>query len=271
MKKFLKVFPVVFILTAFTIFGYYYHMQEKLIFRFKKLEHHHEYAFDSPFEEVHLTLENGDKVNGLHFFHEKPKGVIYYLHGQGNNLAHWGKRAQQFVDYGYDVFVIDYRGCGKSVGDLTEKTLMVDSMAGYNYLKARYNEDQIVIHGVSLGTAMASFVSSHHNPKMCILVSPYYNMIEAAHYNKPVLPRFVLHFILKYHLRTDTWIGKCNCPLYIFHGVKDRLIPYSQSEMIMASLEETNVDSTLYTLKDCGHNYIHNHKEYLEKVEELLK
>ena len=271
MKKFLKSLPIVLFLAAFSVFGYYYHMQEKMIFMCKRLAHHHEYSFDTRFEEVHLPLENGDMVNGLHFFHENPKGVIYYLHGQGNNLEHWGNRAEQFVAYGYDVFVIDYRGYGKSTDNLTEKNLMTDSLAGYEYLKERYNEEQIVVHGVSLGTAMASFVSSHHKPKMCILVSPYYNMIEAAHFNKPVLPRFVLHYILKYHLRTDTWIGKCNCPLYIFHGVKDKLIPYNQSEMIMASLEETDVESTLYTLQNCGHNYIHNHQEYLNRIEELLK
>lgn len=246
-------------------------MQEKLIFMCKRLAHHHEFTFDHPFEEVHLPVENGEMINGLHFFHENPKGVIYYLHGQGSNLEHWGERAQQYLDFGYDVFVIDYRGYGKSTDNLTEKNLMTDSMIGYEYLKNRYNEDSIVLHGVSLGTAMASFVAAHHNPKMCILVSPYYNMIETAHYNKPVLPRFVLRVILKYHLRTDTWIGKCNCPLYIFHGTKDKLIPYSQSEMIMEDLENTEVASTLFTLEDCGHNHIHKNVHYLEAVEELLQ
>jgi fermentation-respiration switch protein FrsA (DUF1100 family) len=271
MKKLFKAFSIVFILVFFSIFGYYYHMQEKLIFMCKRLDHHHEYAFETPFEEVHLTHENGETINAVHFFHEKPKGVIYYLHGQGNHLEHWGKRAEEFVAFGYDVFVIDYRGFGKSTDNLTEKNLMTDSLIGYEYLKERYNENDIVLHGVSLGTAMASFVASHHSPKMCILVSPYFNMIETAHYNKPVLPRFVLRVILKYHLRTDTWIGKCNCPLYIFHGKKDRLIPYSQSEMIMASLEDSRVSPTLYTLEDCGHNHVHKNVEYIAQVKELLK
>ncbi len=271
MKRFLKLFPVAVCLVFLGIFGYYHLMQEKLIFGAVELDKDYEYSFKTPFEEVNLTMKNGDTVNAIHFFNENPKGVIYYLHGQGENLSHWGNRAEEYVSYGYDVFVIDYRGFGKSTKNLSEINLMKDAMAGYKYLKKRYNEKDIIVHGVSLGTAMASHLVAQHSPKMCILVSPYYNMIETAHYNKPILPRFVLKVILKYHLRTDTWIAKAKCPLYIFHGTEDRLIPYSQSEMIMTKLADTKVDHTLFTLEGCGHNSLHRNETYINEVQVLLR
>ena len=270
MKKFLKALSVVVVLTVFSTFGYYYHMQEKLIFKCKRLDQDYEYSFEKPFEEINLAVGDGESINCLHFFHENPKGVILYLHGQGKNLSYWGKKAQKLVSSGYDVFVIDYRGFGKSTDNLTEDNLMVDSTVAYQYLKSRYNEKEIVVHGVSLGTAMASYLNSKHEPKMCILVSPYYNMIETAHYNKPVLPRFVLKIILKYHLRIDTWIKRSKSPLHIFHGTKDRLIPYMQSKMIMNLVKDEDFSADLYTVDGHGHSNVDDTDVYKEKVKQLL-
>ena len=252
------------------VIGYYYQMQEKLIFKAKSIEKNYQYNFNEPFEEVNINIGDTEKINALHFFHENPKGVILYLHGQGKNLKHWGQYAEKQLAYGYDVFIIDYRGFGKSTNQLTEKNLMADSIAAYKYLKNRYDENQIVVHGVSLGTSMATYVSSKFSPKMCILVSPYFNMIETAHYNKPILPRFVLKYILKYHLRTDTWITKSNSPIHIFHGDQDTLVPHIQSKMIMGLLRDTNIAAELYTLEDWGHSAIEDNDAYQKKIKELL-
>jgi dipeptidyl aminopeptidase/acylaminoacyl peptidase len=96
-------------------------------------------------------------------------------------------------------------------------------------------------------------------------------MIETAYYNKPILPRFVLKVILKYHLRTDKWIADAKCPLFLFHGTEDRLIPYSQSEMLMNKLAEAEIESTLYTLEGHGHDAVHRHETYVNEIERLLK
>lgn len=271
MKRFFKTISIFSIVGLLSVVGYYYQMQEKLIFKCKRLDSNYQYDFETPFEEVNLSVGSGESINCLHFFHENPKGVVLYLHGQGKNLSYWGHRANKFVSYGYDVFVIDYRGYGKSTDNLTEKNLMIDSSKAYEYLKDKYNESDIIVHGVSLGTAMASYVNTKYHPKMCILVSPYYNMIETAYYNRPILPRFVLKVILKYHLRTDSWIAKSNSPLHIFHGTEDKLVPYFQSEMIMDLVKEEKFTSNLYTLEGYGHNNIDQLEAYKTKVTELLE
>ena len=270
MKRILKGLPIALTLFVFGVVGYYYMMQEALIFRCKRLDPNHEYTFNTSFEEVNLPVGKGDTINGVHFFHPNPKGVVFYLHGQGRDMLHWGERAERLVSYGYDVFVIDYRGWGKSTNNVSESNLMEDSMVGYNYLKERYNEKEIIVHGVSLGTAMATNVCAKNNPKLCILVSPYYNMLETAHFNKPFLPIWVLKIILKYHLRTDTWISKCKCPLHIFHGTKDRLIPYSQSELIVKKLKTSKVKYNFHSLDGWGHNYIYQNEIYMKEVAALL-
>lgn len=270
MRKIFRACFLIGLFLGFGVVGYYYNRQEKLIFCPKTLDQNYEYNFSCSFQEINITLKNGDTINGIHFFHENPKGVMLYLHGQGKNLAAWGNRAEDALEYGYDVFMIDYRGFGKSTDNLTEEHLMEDAIAAYKYLLDRYDEKDIVVQGVSLGTAMASYVSSVFNPKCCILVAPYFNMIETAHYNKPILPKVVLTTILKYHLRTDTWIVKANCPLHIFHGTNDKLIPYSQSEMLVSLLDEQQVENHFYTINGWGHKNIHTTDLYKDKVHELL-
>lgn len=271
MKRFFKTLGTVLILVVFAGVGYFYTMQEQLILGPKPLAKDYAFEFDTPFEEVNINVENGETINCLHFFHGKPKGVILFLHGKGTNLAYWGGRAEMLVEYGYDVLVLDYRGFGKSTNNLSEDNMRADSEASYEYLKERYNEKDIVIHGVSLGTAMASYLNAKKNPKCCILVSPYCSMIEVAHFNKPILPYYVLQMILRFPLYTEKFIAQAKSKIYIFHGTNDMLIPYAHSEKILKIAEEKNVSVTLYSLEGFGHDRMDEQKEYRTKVAELLK
>jgi pimeloyl-ACP methyl ester carboxylesterase len=271
MKRFFKAISILLILFFSFVICYFYTQQERLILAPERLDKSYIYEFDTPFEEVNISVENGETINCIHFFHEKPKGVILFLHGKGKNLSYWGGRAKRLVKYGYDVLVFDYRGFGKSTDNLSQDNLMKDSTAAYNYLRQRYNEKDIVIHGVSLGTAMASYLNAHENAKMCILVSPYSSMTDVAHYNKPILPHFVLEMILKFPLKTEKHIALARSDIYIFHGTADKLIPYSHSVEIMKIVDKNKINVTLYPLEGFGHDRMDEQKEYITKVSELLE
>jgi pimeloyl-ACP methyl ester carboxylesterase len=270
MKRFFKATSLLLILFFSFIIGYFYTQQERLILGPELLDKSYVYEFDTPFEEINLSVGNGETINCIHFFHEKPKGVVLFLHGKGKNLSYWGGRAKRLVNYGYDVLVFDYRGFGKSSNNLTQENMMADSTAAYLYLKERYNEKDIVIHGVSLGTAMASYLNAHQKAKMCILVSPYRSMTEVAHYNKPILPPFVLKMILKFPLSTEQYVASARSDIHIFHGTHDKLIPYTHSIEIIKIAEEKNVNATLYPLDGFGHDRMDEQKEYKTKVSQLL-
>ncbi|HVZ26311.1 MAG TPA: alpha/beta hydrolase, partial [Sediminibacterium sp.] len=93
-----------------------YFVQDRFIFRPEKLPADFTYRYNVPFEELFFTPEPGIRINGLHFFCSKPKGLIFYLHGNSRSIKGWAKCARDFYRYGYDVVLVDYRGFGKSTG-----------------------------------------------------------------------------------------------------------------------------------------------------------
>ena len=105
----------------------FYFFQDYFFFRPEILPHTFEYKYPFPFEEVNFEMEDGGQINGLHFRVPNARGVVFYLKGNSRSLKGWGKFARDFVSKGYDFFMIDYRGFGKSHGRRTETTLYNDA------------------------------------------------------------------------------------------------------------------------------------------------
>lgn len=103
--------------------------QEKLIFLPTVLEQDYKFEFNHEFEEVFLETDTDAIINAIHFKVENPKGVIVYFHGNAGDLDRWGTIAEYFVKRDYDVFIMDYRTYGKSVGPLTEEAFYHDATA----------------------------------------------------------------------------------------------------------------------------------------------
>ena len=137
--------------------------QRKLLLYPEKLPQNYPFRFDTPFEELFLKVDEEVTLNALYFEHKShdKQGVVLYLHGNAGSLAGWGDVASDFVGLGYDVLLVDYRGFGKSTGQLySEKDLFADAQFCYNYLTSKYTADEIVIYGRSLGSGPASYLAT---------------------------------------------------------------------------------------------------------------
>ena len=93
-----------------------YFIQEKLIFFPEKLDKEYKFGFDQNFEELNFKTEDNVLLNGILFKADTSKGVIFYLHGNAGSLKSWGEIAKTYTDISYDLFMLDYRGYGKSEG-----------------------------------------------------------------------------------------------------------------------------------------------------------
>lgn len=249
--------------------GYLYFIQEKRVFDFQPLAENFTYQFDIPFETFNIQTTDST-VSGVHLKAQNPKGVVYYLHGKGSNLGHskWKKIMRHIVNnLRQDVVMIDYRGFGKSKGVISLEGLLIDAQAGYDYTKTLYPEDQITVYGLSLGTSFATYVASKNHPKALILEAPFYSIEDVACSTLPFIPPFMIHAVVKYPLRTDLWIQEVNCPIYIFHGTKDEIIPFDSS-IRLASLAKTPCDLTI--IPDGDHNHLNLTKEYQARIHQIL-
>lgn len=247
-----------------TLCAVFYFAQDLFFFRPERLPKWFTYKYPFPFAEVNFEMEDGGEVNALHFRVPNSKGVVFYIKGNSRSIKGWGKFAKDFVGKGYDFFIMDYRGFGKSRGRRTEDILYADLQQVYKWLSAEYGEKRIILYGRSLGSGLAARVASWNDPQLLILDCPYYSFLYHITRYGFILP---IRWLLRYHIRTDRFIKKVQCPVYILHGKKDRLIPYRQSEMLKALVPD---NITLYPIPEAGHNNLPDFPEYHDLLYDIL-
>lgn len=241
-----------------------YFVQDLFIFKPEILPQDFIYKYDAPFHEINFDIEPGVRINGLHFYLDKPFGLILYFHGNSRSVKGWGKYARDFYRYGYDVVLVDYRGFGKSTGKRSEADMLNDMQVVYKTLTATMREDHIIVYGRSIGSGFACKIASDNSPRYLILDAPYFNFVKVVNRFIPLLPS---NWVLRYHLRTDLWIKKVRCHTYIIHGTKDWLIPIKQSE----ALQKLNPSGiTLIRIHGGGHNNLPSFPEYHAFLRDIL-
>ncbi|CAN5576439.1 alpha/beta fold hydrolase [soil metagenome] len=241
-----------------------YFIQERFIFKPEKLPKDFAYKYDVPFKELFFEVKEGVSINGLHFYCNKPNGLILYLHGNSRSIKGWAKYARDFYRYNYDVVMVDYRGFGKSTGKRSEQAIKKDLQFVYDTLAVQYHEHHILVYGRSLGSGFATKLASDNKPRYLIIDSPYFSFRKVVERYLPFLPS---KFVLRYHLRTDKWIMRVNCHTYIIHGTKDWLIPISHSEQ----LQKLNPHKiTLIRIHGGGHNNLPSFPEYHNFIRSIL-
>ncbi|HNE27894.1 MAG TPA: alpha/beta hydrolase, partial [Saprospiraceae bacterium] len=93
---------------------------------------------------------------------------------------------------------------------------------------------------------------------------PYYSFLYHISRYAFILP---VRWLLRYPIRTDLFIRQVRCPIRILHGSRDRLIPYRQSEMLLALAPERIM---LYPIEGAGHNNLPAFPQYHDLLYELL-
>jgi pimeloyl-ACP methyl ester carboxylesterase len=242
-----------------------YFLQDRFIFRPEKLKADFQFKYEAPFHEVNFDVAPGVRINGLHFHRPNAKGLILYFHGNSRSIKGWAKYAQDFYRYNYDVLLVDYRGFGKSTGKRSETEMLDDMQHVYEKLSADYGEKHLIVYGRSLGSGFAAKVASDNYPRYLILDAPYYNFRKVIERFLPFLP---IRYVLRYQLRTDRWILKVKCPVYILHGTRDWLIPIRHSEALQR-LSPRKI--TLIEIQGGGHNDLPKFPEYHNFIRDILK
>lgn len=208
----------------------------------------------------------GAKLSGLHLTLPNPKGVVFFLHGNGGNLDEWFINTELYRKNNMDLVMIDYRGFGKSTGRIeSEAQLHADVRAAWDFIAPQYRGKKLVVYGRSLGSGLAAGLSAELTDDaakggaivdMTVLVSPYSSMSALTGQIYPYVPQLVL----RYPLRTDQWLPKVKSPVLLIHGDMDTFIPPSHSKTLKALVPQAR----LVMVKGAAHSDIHKFDGYLQ-------
>lgn len=258
-----------YVLIAFSLYMLFlivvFLVQERIIFQGEEISPDHAYDFGFPYEEVFLKPDSSTTIHGLLMKSEKQaKGVILYFHGNRGDARRWGTVTHELVEYGYDVFVVDYRGYGKSRGERTETLLHQDAKFAYDYLSVSYGK-RIIVYGRSLGSGFAVRLAAEREVEQLILETPYYSLIDVAKNYFRVLP---MQWLTKFEFRSHLFISKVKAPITIFHGTDDDVVPLASGLRLADSANKRKINFII--INGGKHNNLDTFEVYQSELERIL-
>ncbi len=196
-------------------------------------------------------VEGDDTSTNLHQPTKPPNSspALLWFYGNGETVAAIWPIVRAFQPPGTAVLVLDYPGYGGSRGRATEAALYAAADAGYAALAARPEVDpqRIYVYGRSLGSAVATYTAAHRRVAGLILESPFTNAAAMAKHHYGLLPRF----LLRLSLDNLANVKRVHCPILLFHGDADRLVPTAMG-MAVAAAAAGPVEVVL--IHGAGHN-----------------
>jgi len=186
-------------------------------------------------EEHVLTSSDGEKIIVWHVPAQPGHKVVLYFPGNGDFLAGVTERFKALTSDGTGLVALSYRGYAGSTGSPSERGLLLDAEAAYNFASARYDPDRIVTWGFSLGTGVATAIAAKHRIGKLILEAPYTSTVDIAALRMKIVPASLL---MRDQFHSDRLIGNVNVPLLIMHGTDDPAIPFQFGERLFALAHE---------------------------------
>jgi fermentation-respiration switch protein FrsA (DUF1100 family) len=179
-------------------------------------------------EVVTLQTEDGlDLVAWYASARPGPRGVtlptIVYFHGNGGSIAGRGIRVRPFLDAGYGVLLVEYRGYGGNPDRPTEAGLMADGRAALDFLAARrVPPERTVLYGESLGSGVAVRMAAETAIAALVLEAPFSSAVDVGASAYWFLP---VRFLMKDRFDSMAHIGRVTAPLFMVHGEADHVVP----------------------------------------------
>ena len=196
-----------------------------------------------------MVASDGVRIHGWYVKRPGSELVTLFFHGNAGNITDRASHILEISKAGSSILMLDYRGYGKSDGRPTEGGLYSDAGAAYDFvLKAGYRPEQIIVHGESLGTAVAIDLASQRPSGGVVLEAPFTSAKDVA---GSVLPLIGPLLIWSYDSRSK--IGRVRAPMLFIQGDHDEVIPPRLGQALFAAAPEPK---TLWVVLGAGHNDI---------------
>lgn len=188
--------------------------------------------------------DEGYEISALYFPNREADRIVFYHHGNGEDLGRIQGRLQLLLEQGFAVFAWDYPGYGTSTGRPNETRVMQAAHAAMRHIQEDlgYAEEQIILYGRSLGGGPAVQLAASNNVAGLILEGTFTSAFRVMT-RVQLVPWDVFDNLSR--------IDNINAPLLIIHGDRDHTVPYSHGLQLF---ERANEPKTLLTVDTGGHN-----------------
>ncbi len=180
-------------------------------------------------DEISL-MSGGETIYGLLLRHDTTEitqndTLILYFHGTSDHIDRYWPRTKLLFATGFPVFVIDYRGYGKSTGEPTEEGCNEDGKQALAYIASNLNNPRVILYAFSLGSLPGCAVAAADAKgqiKQLVLEAPIGSVAtlvqDASYLNLPG------SFVTTFTGNNAERIKSVSIPLFWIHGTKDETL-----------------------------------------------
>ncbi len=209
-------------------------MTDAFLFHPVRGQRHSPSDFGLAFEELMLPASDGVQTQAWWIPYEGPDplGVaVLTFHGNGGTMAERLDHTRALHDLGVSVLTAEYRGYGASEGRPSEEGLADDALAAFDRMAQLAPDHKLVIHGRSLGGAVAIRLASERRPAGLAVESTFTTLRDMA--GRSGIP--LATQLVAYEFASIDRVGEITCPLFVVHGTADDLIPHEMGERLHAA------------------------------------
>ncbi len=222
-------------------------------------------------EDCRFTADDGVRLHGWYAegSNSELNITLLWYHGNAGNITHRLGNLRDLLELGVNVFIIDYRGYGRSEGEPDEAGIYKDGLAAYDYLinEKGLTKDNIVLFGRSLGTAVAVEIATKREVRGMILESSFTDAKAMARIIMPFLP---VGAVMSSRFDSIGKIKNLRIPVLFTHGDRDSIVPIDLGKKLY---EAANEPKDFYIIPGADHNdtYIIGGREYYQRIQEFLE
>lgn len=205
---------------------------------------------------IRLYTEDGIRLTSWYRAAQGGQPTMIYFHGNGGNIAGRAFKARPYLDAGFGLLMLEYRGYGGNSGEPSEQGLYADGRAGLEFLNREgMAPGRWVLYGESLGTGVAVQLAMEQAARTpvgaVVLESPFTTMGDAAAIHYPFVP---VRTLLKDRYDSISKIGKIRAPVFIFQGENDSVISPKLGKRLFQAAREPKEGRWI---PGAGHNNLH--------------
>ena len=218
-------FSLIVIYFFVTIFLYFY--QNKLLYH-PNINSRSNYELNHKVNEILITSDND--IIAWHYKKNENYKTLVFFHGNAGNLSNRIYKLNELSKLKLNYLIFAYRGFSGNKGKHYDAGLYKDAENVINWLKSKnIVENNIILYGESLGTAIAIHIAQMKNFAGIILEAPFTSMVTLGQKYYPIFP---VKFILNDKYESLKKIINVNSPVLVLHGRKDKIVPFYMGEKI---------------------------------------
>lgn len=266
MLKYIRYILLVFALLCAIFYGY----QHLLFFQPKALDANHVFTFPvrMKFTTSTISFDENTQIDVVKFQQDDTtlaaKGVVLFFHGNRYNVEHYSPYAAYFTRNGYEVWMPDYPGYGRSTGEIDAGVLEELSLQLYKMARIRFSPDGIVLYGKSLGTGVASYLASERDCRHLILETPYYSLSSLAQTYAWFLP---VPLLIRFNLTNGEFFKEITSPITVIAAGNDELIPLQNTLRLLPKMKKNDA---FYVVKSARHNGLPGFESYQKVIDSVM-